>query len=206
MDRTTIFFPIRSYSSIPYHGNIAPTLDRKSFKSNALPLFWFILGILAFGLIVLEPVYKSNRILHKEAPNFLFWNSQKELQNLTNYRGKVILLNFWAEWCAPCLKEMPQLKALEEHFAGRPFQLLAVHVDPPFEAIIPFLSEPNFPRSLFSLKDPSEVAKYEVTSIPKSYLIDGKGVLTRTYQGEYPWMSELFLKQVEALFASLTAP
>jgi thiol-disulfide isomerase/thioredoxin len=107
-------------------------------------------------------------------------------------RGRIILVNFWATWCRPCLKELPDLLALEKQYASRGLELLAVSLDEPGdqEAVVrPFLlrwfpslrtlirSSPDM-DSMVSILDP---AWNEV--LPTSYLVDRNGRVVSRLQG-----------------------
>ena len=59
---------------------------------------------------------------------FELTDTKGHTHSLSDYRGKVVLVNFWASWCPPCIYEMPELKKLKEHFADRPFEILAINV------------------------------------------------------------------------------
>lgn len=107
-------------------------------------------------------------------------------------RGQVLLVNFWATWCRPCLKELPELQALERDYSARGFELLAVSLDEPGDrdAIVqPFLAKwfPSLPTlirnsadmdAMVSVLDP---AWNEV--LPTSYLIDRNGRVAGRVQG-----------------------
>src|SRR6185436_16222596 len=60
---------------------------------------------------------------------------------LADYRGKVVLINFWATWCTPCREEMPSISELKKKLAGRPFVVLAVNVDEPESRVSKFLEQ-----------------------------------------------------------------
>lgn len=111
---------------------------------------------------------------------------------LDSRRGRVVLVNFWATWCRPCLKELPALLALEQQYASRGFDLLAVSLDEPADresTVQPFLSK-WFPSlrslirsspdmdSMVSVLDP---AWNEV--LPTSYLVDRSGRVVAQLQG-----------------------
>lgn len=71
-------------------------------------------------------------LIHKEPqdlPNITFFDAQGKSYALSDWKGKTVLLNLWATWCAPCRKEMPDLNALQQHFSGEKFDLLALNVD-----------------------------------------------------------------------------
>ncbi len=117
---------------------------------------------------------------------------------LTDFKGKVVLLNFWATWCPPCNQEMPSLEALKKNFEGKPFQLLAVSVDEGgWPAIDQFLK--RLPVTMTILLDArGDVASlYGAYSLPTSYLIDKDGRIVQTFMGPEDWMERTIVSEIE---------
>jgi len=118
---------------------------------------------------------------------------------LEDYRGKVVLLNFWATWCAPCLSEMPSIERLKKRLAGRPFVVLAVNVDEPESRIAKFLQQT--PLDFPVLPDPgARITKsWKVRILPATFLVGRDGRIRYTVTGELDWANE----QVVSLVAEL---
>lgn len=111
---------------------------------------------------------------------------------MSDYRGKVLLVNFWATWCAPCREEMPSLDAVQKELGGEDFAVLTVATgrNPP-EAIARFFGEEQI-ESLPRLTDPKmEVARaFGVMGLPVSVLIDRDGREAARLIGDADWNSE----------------
>jgi thiol-disulfide isomerase/thioredoxin len=118
---------------------------------------------------------------------------------LADYKGRVVLINFWATWCAPCRDEMPSIQRLKEKLAGRPFVVLAVNLDEPESRIEKFLSEVrlDFPVLL----DPGRrVARaWDARILPASYIVGPDGRVRFTVTGEISWDHEQVVARISEL-------
>jgi peroxiredoxin len=105
----------------------------------------------------------------------------KEL-SLEKYRGKVVLLDFWAVWCGPCLAEMPNLKKAHKQFKGKNFQIVGISLDKDKSTLLNYMKKQGitWPQFFDGNGWNNEIAKlYKVNSIPRAYLIDGEGVIRK---------------------------
>jgi peroxiredoxin len=140
-----------------------------------------------------EPETGTSPYMGSKAPNFTLKNLQGEDVSLSQYRGKKVILNFWASWCTPCKIELPHFQAIwDKYGTGGDFVILTVAGSQSEEdAIRSFIANGNytFPVCL----DPGEDAfnKYELTSIPKTYFIDKDGVIRRIQQGMFTSPGEI---------------
>ena len=113
------------------------------------------------------------------APDFTLEDMDGESYKLHDYRGKVVLVNFWATWCPPCRKEMPALEALYKKLGGDSFAVLAVNQWEDPDHVFAYTGELNVFPTFPILFDPESKisAEYGVKGLPTSFLIDKKGRL-----------------------------
>ncbi len=120
---------------------------------------------------------------------------------LADYRGKYLLVNFWATWCAPCRKEMPQLNALQKEFGGDDFQVLTIATgrNSP-EDIVRFFKEAGV-DSLPRHQDPKQAlaSQMAVFGLPISVLIDPEGREIARLRGDADWSSDSAKAIIKAL-------
>jgi len=127
-----------------------------------------------------------------EAPDFTLLNINDQNVSLSDYRGQRVFLNFWASWCPPCRKEMPDMQRLHEEY-GEEVVILAVNVGENKSTAANFMMQNglNFPVLLD--KDKATAQNYLVRGIPTSYFLDQNGVIKEKVVGalSYQGMLEL---------------
>ncbi|MDP6478058.1 MAG: TlpA disulfide reductase family protein [Nitrospinaceae bacterium] len=107
---------------------------------------------------------------------------------LSDYRGKVLFINFWATWCATCKVEMPSMEKLYQRFREYDFEMLTISVDKDQSLIAPFVKKYNLTFPV--LLDPdSEVAKkdYKTTGVPETFVVDKNGIIVHKAIGPRDW-------------------
>ena len=132
----------------------------------------------------------------KVAPDFTVSDGSTTI-HLANYRGRVVLLNFWATWCPPCVAEMPSL--LQLHHDMPNLVILAVSIDDDPDAYHHFLATHHV--DLITVRDPSESAAklFHTDMWPESYLIDRNGIIRSKFIGAQDWSDP----EIRALIKSL---
>jgi peroxiredoxin len=117
------------------------------------------------------------------APSFSAPTLQGRTLSLESLRGKVVFLDFWASWCAPCAQSLPVLDALRGEFGPEDFQVLAVNVDRDPRKAEDFLS--RRPVGYPSVSDPEGAlpVRFGVQTMPTSFLIDREGVIRYVHRG-----------------------
>ena len=111
------------------------------------------------------------------APAFELPDMDNEIQSLKQFKGKVIMLNFWATWCPPCRREMPSMEALYQDYKDRPFIVIAINEWESEEIVFPFLGQlsvfPTFPILFDQSGDLSK--QYNVKGLPTTFIINKQG-------------------------------
>ena len=118
------------------------------------------------------------------APDFTVHNGPQTIR-LSQFRGKPVILNFWATWCAPCIDELPSLQELQKQ---RPdIQVLAVSIDDDPAAYAAFLKQ--YDINLLAVRDGSQGANLQFGSVrvPETFVIDRGGVVRRKFIGAQQW-------------------
>ena len=122
------------------------------------------------------------------APDFTFPGINGKKVSLSDYKGKVVLVNIWATWCRPCVDEMPSMEKLYRKFKEENFEILAVSIDETgLKAVAPFMEKHKLTFS--ALIDPKGAIKsvYGITGVPESFIIDKQGQLIKKIVGPLDW-------------------
>lgn len=133
------------------------------------------------------------------APDFTLESRQGENLRLQDFRGEVVMLNFWASWCGPCRQEMPLMDELYEQYKDLGFTILAVNVDEDRGEAHRFLDK--VPVSYPILYDPeSNVSEqYEVQAMPTTVMIDRDGNARFLHRGYQPGYEDDYEEQIRQL-------
>lgn len=118
---------------------------------------------------------------------------------LTDYRGKVVVVNFWATWCQPCREELPSLERLREAMRGRRFEAVAVNVAESESRVRRFLNEVPLRLPVLLDRDRETQRAWKVRGLPATFLLDREGVIRFWYLGELDWAQPAVLRTVESL-------
>lgn len=126
-------------------------------------------------------------------------------KTLADYRGKVVLLNFWASWCPPCLREMPSMERLRVKMQGRPLEIVALaSAEGPDDAKA-FLSKMQLGFPILLDADGSNTKRWKVFALPTSFLLDAKGRVRYVLTGPTEWDEGEALKIIESMLAEQAA-
>ncbi len=119
--------------------------------------------------------------------------------SLSQYRGKVVFLDFWASWCGPCATSLPLLEDLRSEFPAHAFQILAVNVDRDPDKARAFLA--RHPIGYPSVSDPEGrlPETFGLAAMPTSYLIDRRGVVRYVHEGFRPGDIDEIRARIQAL-------
>jgi thiol-disulfide isomerase/thioredoxin len=137
------------------------------------------------------------------APAIEFRDNQGQIQDLSVARGKVVLLNFWATWCGPCRREMPDLDALQANLGGPEFTVMAISSDRQgLEVIRKFYRQYKIKHlAVFNDKSSKATRAFKAYGLPTSVLIDARGRELGRLVGPAEWNSEQAVALIKAAIA-----
>ena len=161
-------------------------------KTSRLPVIIGLIAIcgLAFGLVWMQGAKYEPVLVGKVAPDFALQDLNGETRTLSDYKGQVVFLNFWATWCKPCQEEMPSMERLhqdlEAEFSDR-FIMLAVSIDKSADDIPAFMAKHKLTFPVLHDRWGKVDRIYKIMGVPETYIIDQTGVLVEKIVGPRDW-------------------
>ncbi|MCH8101177.1 MAG: TlpA family protein disulfide reductase [Proteobacteria bacterium] len=157
---------------------------------------------LALGLvfsILAATSLASSGMEGQVAPDFALKSTTGENLRLSEYRGDVVMINFWATWCGPCRQEMPLLDELYRRYHRVGFNLLGVNIDDDTTRALRMVEELDlhFPVVFDTRKEVSRL--YNVEAMPATILVDREGKIRHVHHGYKPGYEDKYLDQIRAL-------
>lgn len=147
------------------------------------------LSLFAFLLLTAEAPspWGVDEMVGRKAEEFTLKDPQGATVPLSSFRGRVVLLNFWATWCPPCREEMPSLNRLHRKFRDQGFVVVAVATDRRSSDVKEYLAKHPVDFQVLIDTEMKTSRLYKVFSLPTSFLIDRNGVILKRYLGEEEW-------------------
>ena len=146
---------------------------------------WKLLVVAVFlGASKPRPAFTATTLVHKKAPEFVRTDLDHKKLDLKAYRGKLVLLNFWATWCAPCELEMPRFVLWQTKYGPRGLQIIGISMDdnPALVRKAYGKLRLNYPVAMGDAKLGELYGG--ILGLPVTYLIDGRGEIRAVYRGE----------------------
>lgn len=135
-----------------------------------------------------------------EAPDFALPDAAGRVSTLADFRGRPLLVCFWAVWCAPCRREIPALAELHARLRGTTVEVLAINLGDKPERVENFLKDHPAPGLPVLLDlDKSSAASWHVQGLPVAYVVDRNGILRLGALGERDWRAPVIEAQLRSL-------
>ncbi|MBN1882318.1 MAG: TlpA family protein disulfide reductase [Deltaproteobacteria bacterium] len=160
--------------------------------------------VFIFGSAVLQVRAADCPRVGDAAPEFTIETLDGKTVSLSDYRGKVVFLNFWASWCPPCKAEMPSIESLKDKMAGCDFVILAVSVDSGNQEKIVskvqnYIDDNGFTFEVLIDNEQTLARDYGVTSVPTTFILDESGEVVEVSRGAEYWDDDARLVQFRDL-------
>lgn len=133
------------------------------------------------------------------APDFTLKSSSGTNMKLSEFRGEVVLINFWASWCGPCRQEMPVLDELHRQYKALGFTVLGVNVEEDSSAARKLLEEVQISFPVLFDNNSVVSKQYDVVAMPSTVLVDRDGNMRYIHKGYKPGLEAQYLQQIKGL-------
>ncbi|MGD9180333.1 MAG: TlpA disulfide reductase family protein [Desulfobacterales bacterium] len=171
---------------------------QKDQKTNLQSVVIIVLIVILIGILIL--LQTKDFFSHQTdgsglanglpAPNFTLPDPDGQMVGLTDFRGKVVLLNIWATWCPPCVEEMPSMEKLYQELKDEDFEILAVSIDESgAQDVLPFMKKHKLSFPVLLDAKGTIMALYRTTGVPESFIIDKDRILVEKVIGPRDWAS-----------------
>ena len=194
------------FCPVAYTGQVS-TFD--VIDSNRLWQQCYIALVILIGSLVSLPAISGELVPFPEKPAtplLKLPDLSGQQHNIRDYAGKVVLVNFWASWCQPCLMEMPSMQRLHKAMHGRPFSILAVDVEESKSKVWRFKKLLNISFTTLLDSKGKAMKDWDIEILPTSYLIDSEGRMRYGVRGTLEWDTEEVIQLIETLMPKQEAP
>jgi len=134
----------------------------------------------------------------RTAPAVILSKPDKQPYELRNYDGDVTLVHFWASWCKPCLKELPDLQVLDDHYRGKGLNIIAIAADS-HNAVSSYISSHTIRLMVIVDQYGRGLRAYKVKALPSTFLVDKNGKIGYSATGPVLWNDEEVLQILNQL-------
>lgn len=133
------------------------------------------------------PTAQNHNAMPTEMVGFSLPDTDGKMHDINEWRGKIVVLNFWATWCPPCRREMPSMQRMWQKVKGKGVQVLAINVGEDADTIFEFLGSYPVSFPLLMDRDGSVVKQFPVTGLPTTYIVDPRGKVVYRAVGSREW-------------------
>lgn len=142
--------------------------------------------------LVVVPTIAADAVLRPyhgelQSPSLALPDLAGEIHRLSDYRGQVVLVNFWATWCSPCLEEMPSLDRLEQRLSGEPFKLLTVNIGESKAPIREWMRELGVRFTVLLDRNGRTAREWRVLAYPSTFVVGRDGRIVYATYGALKW-------------------
>src|SRR5262249_7996713 len=132
-----------------------------------------------FVYVIFDSFYERIVVVGDSAPDFSITADNGRTISLSNFGGKLLVLNFWATWCPPCIEELPSLHRFQQRFANSGVVVLGISIDKDEKAYRDFLTKVRV--SFLTARDPDNKinVEYGTLKVPETYIVNSKGKVLR---------------------------
>ena len=165
-----------------------------------------LIAIFIFAIVIIllsvkrEEAPKTKAVVGLNAPGFSLNDPSGKTYTLSELKGSVVFINFWATWCPPCIEEIPSIQNLYNGFKDKKeFRMVTILYKDDYEKAMAYLKQNNYALPVLMDREGKSAKAYGVTGVPETYIVDKQGVLREKVIGPADWNSS----QADSLISNL---
>jgi DsbE subfamily thiol:disulfide oxidoreductase len=133
---------------------------------------------------------RTKAVVNLNAPEFVVSDPSGKTYTLSELKGSVVFINFWATWCPPCIEEIPSIQNLYNGFKDKKeFRMVTILYKDDYNKAMAYLNQNNYTLPVLVDRDGKSAKAYGVTGVPETYIVDKQGVLRQKVIGPADWNS-----------------
>ena len=133
-------------------------------------------------------------------PDIELMDANQNKLNLSELKGSVVFIHFWATWCEPCIDELPSMEILFRRFSTNPhFKLITVLFKDDRKKVLRYMEENGYTFPVYVNPDGSAAKKFGITGVPETFIIDKNGVLRDKMIGPEQWDSPIIMEMLQSM-------
>ena len=165
-----------------------------------IAVFIVAIAIILFSVKREETPKTQAVVVGLNAPEFSLSDPSGKTYTLSELKGSVVFINFWATWCPPCIEEMPSIQNLYNGFKDRKeFRMVTILYKDDYEKAMAYMKQNNYALPVLIDREGKSAKAYGVTGVPETYIVDKQGVLREKVIGPADWNSS----QADSLISNL---
>lgn len=166
---------------------------------------WTAIGLTLWSLATMAQANELKPYTGGATPALMLMDLTGKTQDLRTYRGRVVIVNFWASWCPPCVHEMPSMQRLATRWRDKPFVIVAVNMGEDPRAVRNFVRKVKVKFPVWLDRDGSALKRWKVFAFPTSFVLDRAGNIRFALHGALEWDDPDIAAQIEGLFDNTPA-
>ena len=169
----------------------------QSVKIDRLLRVSILVLAIVFVYVIYAGIHERVVVAGDSAPGFTITTDSGKTVSVPNFGGKILVLNFWASWCPPCVEETPSMSRFASEYAGKGVVVLGVSVDKDEKAYRAFLQK--FRPEFLTARELQTHEDYGTFMYPETYIIDSNGKVLRKFAEEVDWLAPETTKYIDSI-------
>ena len=193
--------PFRLSSMFRIFGSFQLQIQKSRYANKYFNKLYLFLTLFLLSCSSKAPVENLEAApkIGAHAPSFNLESIDRKKVSFSEFKGRVLLLDFWATWCPPCRLSTPALVTLNKKFKGKDFSLIGISLDEDSSPVLPFIKKEKVEHIVLYSGESHIEKDYQIRAIPTFFLIDKKGIIRKRYDGFYPEMAQEWEKEINLL-------